>query len=111
MTNAKDWDGDSGRMIPRNRWDTALLFCDILCRMTEDAWHEPFISPCNDGCIHFSWYTVQGKFSVEYCVDNKWYYCERRGNGVSITSSGTLLEAANKASEVLKRKDGQCKDI
>lgn len=77
-TSYDDWDCERGHAISSDLWWTARLFYDRAVS-EESSWIKPFVSPCGDGSIHFSWVYGYRRFSIEI-TDGLWYCSEKDGS-------------------------------
>jgi hypothetical protein len=74
-TSVPNWDLENGHPVSKDLWWTAKLFYDRI--VTEECnWLLPFVSPCGDGSIHFSWVYGYRKFNLEI-TDGLWYTSEK----------------------------------
>ena len=92
LTSVPNWDLENGRVITRDLWWTAKLFYGRIAT-EESCWLLPFVSPCGDGSIHFSWVYGCRKFNLEI-TDGLWYTSEK--DGCWMQSDGLLPHEALK---------------
>lgn len=70
LTSVPNWDLENGRVITRDLWWTAKLFFGRI--VTEESnWLLPFVSPCGNGTIFFSWNYGFRKLNIEV-TDGLW---------------------------------------
>lgn len=60
-TKESGWDDEQGRAIPSGSWDKAEAFLSV-CE--SEKLPTPWVSPCGDGTIHFTWTKASGDSGV-----------------------------------------------
>lgn len=66
LTANANWDCEHGLAIPDTAWQGAWLIYQLF---KKHALPEPFVSPCGDGSIHFTFHFKDKKLNMEYKGD------------------------------------------